>query len=131
VSLGLTHTQADHGPLKLSEGSQLREEQFPGRRVHIDPQVQDVDPDAESLPLLQGGSRIYQGSEATIHLGEGNRIPGLDEIPQQLALGSLLEGDLAGDILIDVLPAHLQAVLLRELFQLRQLSIGGCLLVVR
>jgi hypothetical protein len=37
VGLGLTHTQADHGTLKLCEGCKLGEEQLAGRRVHIDP----------------------------------------------------------------------------------------------
>jgi hypothetical protein len=37
VRLGLTHTQADHGPLKLCEGCKLGEEQLAGWRVHIDP----------------------------------------------------------------------------------------------
>jgi hypothetical protein len=89
-----------------------------------------VDPDAESLPLLQGGGRIYQGPEAPIHLGECDGIPRLDEIPQLLPLGSLLEGDLARDILVHKHPANLQARLLSELTQLDRLSIGRCLLIV-
>jgi hypothetical protein len=131
VGLCLTHTQADHRTLKLCERCQLGEEQLPGRRVHIDPQVQDVNTDAESLPLLQGGGRIYQGSEAPIHLGECDGIPRLDEIPQLLPPGSLLEGDLAGDILIYEHPAHLHARLLSELTQPDRLGIGRCLLIIR
>jgi hypothetical protein len=131
VGLGLTHTQADHRPLKLSEGCKLGEEQLAGWRVHIDPQVQDMDPDAESLPLLQGGGGIYQGSETSIHLGECDGIPRLDEIPQLLPLGSLLEGDLARDILVHEHTANLQAGLLSELTQPDRLSISRCLLIIR
>jgi hypothetical protein len=90
-----------------------------------------MDPDAESLPLLQGGGRIYQGSETSIYLSECNGIPRLDEIPQFLPLGSLLEWDLAGDILIHEHPAHLQARLLSELTQPDRLGIGRCLLIIR
>ena len=131
VGLRLTDTQADHRPLKLCEGCQLGEKQFSSRGVHIDPQVQYVDADAHDLPLLQGGSRIHQGSEAAVHLGECDGIPRLDEIPQLLAFGAFLQGDLAGDILVYEHTAYLQAGRLREFLETGSLGIGRCLLIVR
>jgi hypothetical protein len=108
VAHGLPYALADHCPFKLREGRELREEQFAGRGINVDAEVQNVDTDPEPLPALKRGRCISQGSKAAVDLGERNRIPHANQIAHKFPLRPLLQRLCARNIFVDEHPSQLQ-----------------------
>lgn len=121
--------------LAVQLGLQLRaDRREPGERsamggFDVNVHVQELQPDADLLPGVDGRSHVGQPAEHAVHLGGNDDVASLQAIPQELASRPILQSDrVSRDILVNVCLIERDALALGPLH--KPVQLGGLAVVL-